>query len=114
MASQDRVREFYEVMRGGPPDEGLATDLLDEEYEELIAELEGYGGEDGRVERIAKEAADVLFTLYGACEGLGIDLDRAFELVAASNMTKTPNYTGKIAKGPNYVAPDMRGAIRRG
>ena len=105
--SQDRVSDFYEVMRGGPPSSREAWDYFCEEQAEFTLALL-----KGELTDIAKEAADVLFTLCGICESLGIDLDRAFELVAASNMTKTPNFTGKITKGPDYVAPDMSGAVK--
>ena len=67
-------------------------------------------------ERLAKELADSVYTLYGTAITLGIDLDEAIRRVHESNMSKLgadgrPIYRddGKVLKGPNYREPDMTG-----
>jgi len=75
--------------------------------EELHEFLNAHPGTPHR----AKEAADLLFTLAGLMDEEGIDLDVAFALVCASNMTKERTVNGKVRKGPDYVEPDMRGSL---
>ena len=64
---------------------------------------------------LAKELTDLLYVVYGAGQAFGIDLDKCFEEVHNSNLSKLdsdgrPVYRddGKVVKGPNYKAPDMR------
>jgi predicted HAD superfamily Cof-like phosphohydrolase len=56
-----------------------------------------------------------LYVVYGAGHAFGIDLDKCFEEVHNSNLSKLGNDgrpvyrdDGKVVKGPNYMAPDMR------
>ena len=100
---QERVREFYREKRGTLPTLDEAVEYMEEEIEELT---------DGHetIESFLKEAADVMFTLYGVCEVLGVDLDDAFIKVCESNMTKEFTESGKVSKGAMYRAPDLSGS----
>ena len=76
------------------------------EWEESVHERD--------MENTAKELADILYVVYGAGHALGIDLDRVFEEVQHSNLSKLGddgkplyNDVGKVQKGPNYQPPDM-------
>lgn len=103
------VEDFYFYLRGSTPTLNESWEYMEEEYFEVIRELECSDIEGFR-ERLAKELADLMFTVYGVALAADIDLDAAFGLVAESNMTKAPatmESMGKIQKGPNYVAPDM-------
>lgn len=97
MASQKDVQYFHEVMNGvvrtiptlieGEELEFRKT-LIEEESEELLFELENFGGRPGTLQRVAKESADLLYVLYGLALHCGYDLDRVFEAVHQSNMNK--------------------------
>ena len=65
-----------------------------------------------------KEAADaltdILYVTYGAGHAFGINLDKCFDEVQKSNMSKLgddgkPIYDekGKVMKGPKYFKPDL-------
>lgn len=109
MSDQIDVSEFYMEKRGSLPPIDLAYRIDDEEAREVAEAVEDLrnGITDAKRAHLAKELADRMFTGYGVAEVLGINLDRAFALVCASNMTKEPTDDGKIQKGPGYVAPDM-------
>ena len=72
-----------------------------------------------RLEKNIKETADaltdILYVTYGAGHAFGIDLDKCFEEVQASNMSKLGengkpiyNEAGKVMKGPNYFKPNLK------
>lgn len=107
MNHQHRVEEFYETKRGSIPTPREAWGYLVEEIRELD---EASGGADRKHE--LKEMADVAYTLYGYAIAQGYDLDAAFLAVHESNLTKQRSPVGKVQKGPGYVAPDLRGAVR--
>lgn len=109
-----------------PPDEIPAvSSYLREEARELdeelfkVAKLTLEGGQYDEVEMladVAKEAADVLFTVFGVCNVLGIDLQSAFDAVCESNETKPAvdwraTKGMKIPKGDFYVKPDIKKLI---
>jgi predicted HAD superfamily Cof-like phosphohydrolase len=112
------VREFHEAF-GLPVNDGTRTlntlraKLIREEAREAADAIEA-----GAPEHWAQELADLVYVAYGAALTLGIDLDRAVQLVHASNMSKLGpdgrpimREDGKVLKGPNYRAPDMGEAI---
>jgi len=56
-----------------------------------------------------------LYVTYGAGYAYGIDLDKCFQEVQRANMSKLGNdgkpifnEKGKVMKGPNYTAPDLK------
>jgi predicted HAD superfamily Cof-like phosphohydrolase len=58
---------------------------------------------------VAKELADLLYVVYGTAVAAGIDIDKVFDKVHKSNMTKSTKKDpgGKIIKGDDYVPVDM-------
>ena len=87
----------------------LRIDLIKEEIEELT---DAMNKKD--LLEVADALTDILYVTYGAGHAFGIDLDRCFEEVQNSNMSKLdedgkPKYNdaGKVMKGPNYFKPDL-------
>lgn len=94
-------------------DPSLRLKLHQEEHEELVEALE-----EGELEAIARELADVVYVAYGSAWSLGIDLDAALREVHRANLSKLddegkPVYRedGKVLKGPNFRPPDLRLAL---
>ena len=63
---------------------------------------------------VADALTDILYVTYGAGHAFGINLDKCFEEVQNSNMSKLDasgkpiyNELGKVMKGPNYFKPDL-------
>ena len=70
------------------------------------------------ITEIADALTDILYVTYGAGHAFGIDLDKCFDEVQRSNMSKLGedgnpiyNESGKVMKGPNYSAPDLKKII---
>ena len=87
----------------------LRIDLIKEELEELT---EAMNNKD--LLEVADALTDILYVTYGAGHAFGIDLDKCFEEVQNSNMSKLNyngkpiyNESGKVMKGPNYFKPDL-------
>ena len=64
---------------------------------------------------VADALTDILYVTYGAGHAFGINLDKCFDEVQSSNMSKLgrdgkPIYNefGKVMKGPDYFKPDLR------
>jgi len=97
------------------PDEttiALRVDLIEEELKELMSAL--YKDETVDLVEVADALTDILYVTYGAGHAFGIDLDKCFEEVQASNMSKlgedgNPIYRedGKVLKGPNFFEPKL-------
>jgi len=88
----------------------LRYDLIDEELKELRRALI-----ERDIVEVADALTDLLYVVYGAGHSFGLDLDKCFEEVHNSNMTKLgpegkPIYRedGKVMKGPGYRAPDLK------
>ena len=91
----------------------LRIDLIKEELEELIDAMKNKD-----LLEVADALTDILYVTYGAGHAFGIDLDRCFEEVQNSNMSKLDdngkpiyNESGKVMKGPDYFAPDLKKII---
>ena len=87
----------------------LRLDLIKEELEELT---EAMNNKD--LLEVADALTDILYVTYGAGHAFGIDLDKCFDEVQNSNMSKLDengnpiyNDSGKVMKGPNYFKPDL-------
>ena len=87
----------------------LRYDLIKEELDEL---KEAIDKKD--IKEVADALTDILYVTYGAGHAFGIDLDKCFEEVQNSNMSKLGengkpiyNDAGKVMKGPNYFKPDL-------
>ena len=87
----------------------LRYDLIKEELEELREAIDRKN-----IKEVADALTDILYVTYGAGHAFGIDLDKCFEEVQNSNMSKLDengkpiyNEKGKVMKGPNYFKPDL-------
>ena len=87
----------------------LRLDLIKEELGELTEAIKNKD-----LLEVADALTDILYVTYGAGHAFGIDLDKCFEEVQNSNMSKldsngNPIYNddGKVMKGPNYFKPDL-------
>ena len=87
----------------------LRLDLIREELHELT---EAMNNKD--LLEVADALTDILYVTYGAGHAFGINLDKCFEEVQNSNMSKLDdngkpiyNEHGKVMKGPNYFKPDL-------
>ena len=87
----------------------LRLDLIREELSELEEALEKKD-----IKEVADALTDILYVTYGAGHAFGINLDKCFEEVQNSNMSKLGsdgkpiyNERGKVMKGPDYFKPDL-------
>ena len=88
----------------------LRIDLIKEELEELT---EAMNNKD--LLEVADALTDILYVTYGAGHAFGIDLDKCFDEVQNSNMSKLDennkpiyNEHGKVMKGPKYFKPNLK------
>ena len=118
MSNFERVRKFMETFgqevkqKAEFPNDKITTlryDLIKEELEELRIAMERKD-----IKEVADALTDILYVTYGAGHSFGINLDKCFEEVQSSNMSKLgedgrPIYNdkGKVMKGPNYFKPDL-------
>jgi len=118
MTNFEKVKKFMETFgqeikeKTEFPNEKIASlrhDLIKEELDEL---KEAMDNKD--IKEVADALTDILYVTYGAGHAFGINLDKCFEEVQNSNMSKLgsdgkPIYNdkGKVMKGPNYFKPDL-------
>ena len=88
----------------------LRYELIKEELDELDEAMSS----NKIFLEVADALTDILYVTYGAGHAFGIDLDKCFEEVQNSNMSKLDengkpiyNETGKVMKGPNYFKPNL-------
>ena len=91
----------------------LRLDLI---KEELIELTEAMNNKD--LLEVADALTDILYVTYGAGHAFGINLDKCFEEIQNSNMSKLDengmpiyNENGKVMKGPNYFKPNLKKII---
>tara|TARA_B100001113_G_C20817897_1_gene495381 strand:+ start:145 stop:516 length:372 start_codon:yes stop_codon:yes gene_type:complete len=87
----------------------LRLDLISEELEELKNAMASRD-----LLEVADALTDILYVTYGAGHAFGINLDKCFDEVQNSNMSKLGsdgkpiyNESGKVMKGPGYFKPDL-------
>ena len=87
----------------------LRLDLISEELEELKNAMTSKD-----LIEVADALTDILYVTYGAGHAFGINLDKCFDEVQNSNMSKLGsdgkpiyNESGKVMKGPDYFKPDL-------
>ena len=87
----------------------LRYDLIAEELEEFKVAIK-----EKNIKEVADALTDILYVTYGAGHAFGINLDKCFEEVQNSNMSKLDsngkpiyNDSGKVMKGPNYFEPNL-------
>ena len=88
----------------------LRVDLIDEELKEFKHAIQ-----TNDLKEVADALTDILYVTYGAGHAFGINLDKCFDEVQKSNMSKLSeegkpiyNDKGKVMKGPNYFKPDLK------
>ena len=108
------MQKFKQEVKSKPsfPDDNiikLRINLIKEELLELEEALN-----EKNIEETADALTDILYVTYGAGHAFGIDLDKCFDEVQNSNMSKLDengkpiyNEHGKVMKGPNYFKPDL-------
>ena len=87
----------------------LRVSLIEEELEELKQAIN-----EKNLLEVADALTDLLYVTYGAGHAFGINLDKCFDEVQKSNMSKLgldgkPIYSdkGKVLKGPKYFKPNL-------
>ena len=87
----------------------LRIDLIKEELDELKEAMD-----NNDLLEVADALTDILYVTYGAGHAFGINLDKCFDEVQNSNMSKLSengepiyNESGKVMKGPNYFKPNL-------
>ena len=119
MSNFEKVKKFMETFgqevkeKAGFPSEEITSlryDLIREELEEFKAAIEKKD-----IAEAADALTDILYVTYGAGHAFGINLDKCFEEVQNSNMSKLGddgkpiyNENGKVMKGPKYFKPNLK------
>ena len=92
----------------------LRISLIKEELEELHQAMH-----ENNILEVADALTDILYVTYGAGHAFGINLDKCFNEVQESNMSKLgengkPIYNehGKVMKGPKYFKPELSKFIK--
>ena len=87
----------------------LRISLINEELEEFKEAIR-----NNDLKEAADALTDILYVTYGAGHAFGINLDKCFDEVQRSNMSKLDedgkpiyNDLGKVMKGPKYFKPDL-------
>ena len=87
----------------------LRLSLIQEELDELSKAIK-----ENDILEVADALTDILYVAYGAGHAFGINLDKCFDEVQKSNMSKLGkdkkpiyNENGKVMKGPDYFKPDL-------
>ena len=115
------MQKFKQEVKSKPsfPDDNiikLRINLIKEELLELEEALN-----EKNIEETADALTDILYVTYGAGHAFGIDLDKCFDEVQKSNMSKldefgNPIYNdqGKVMKGPSYFKPNFKKILNTG
>ena len=87
----------------------LRIRLIEEELEEFKNAIK-----NNDLKEVADALTDILYVTYGAGHAFGIDLDKCFDEVQQSNMSKLGddgkpiyNEEGKVMKGPKFFKPNL-------
>ena len=92
----------------------LRVNLINEELEELKIAIDSKN-----LVEVADALTDILYVTYGAGHAFGINLDKCFDEVQQSNMSKLDDHdnpiyndSGKVMKGSKYFKPDLSKFIK--
>ena len=123
MTNFESVKKFMEVFgqevksKAEFPSEKiikLRYNLIKEELDEFEQAIK-----DQDIKEVADALTDILYVTYGAGHAFGIDLNKCFDEVQRSNMSKLGddgkpiyNEQGKVMKGPKYFQPDLSKFIK--
>ena len=118
MSNFENVKKFMKTFgqevkeKAGFPEEKITSlryELIKEELTEFKEAIE-----KKNIKEVADALTDILYVTYGAGHAFGINLDKCFDEVQSSNMSKLgkdgkPIYNdkGKVMKGPNFFKPDL-------
>ena len=118
MTNFENVKKFMETFgqeikeKASFPNDKITSlryDLIKEELDELKEAIDNRD-----LKEVADALTDILYVTYGAGHAFGINLDKCFEEVQNSNMSKLGsdgkpiyNENGKVMKGPNYFKPNL-------
>ena len=118
MSNFESVKKFMETFgqeikeKASFPNDKITSlryDLIKEELDEFKEAIENRD-----IKEVADALTDILYVTYGAGHAFGINLDRCFEEVQNSNMSKLGsdgkpiyNENGKVMKGPHYFKPNL-------
>ena len=118
MSNFEKVKKFMTIFgqevkekAGFPKDEivSLRYELIEEELAEFKDAIDKKD-----IKEVADALTDILYVTYGAGHAFGINLDKCFEEVQSSNMSKLGNdgkpiynEKGKVMKGPKYFKPNL-------
>jgi len=119
MSNFSKVKTFMKTFGQEVKDKPSFPDkkIQDLRYELIREELDEFKQaiEDKNLKEVADALTDILYVTYGAGHAFGIDLDKCFDEVQSSNMSKLGsdgkpiyNESGKVMKGPNYFQPNLR------
>ncbi len=119
MSNFNKVKKFMQTFgqevktKASFPDEKIVKlryGLIEEELSELNEAIK-----DQNITEVADALTDILYVTYGAGHAFGIDLDKCFDEVQNSNMSKLDdagkpiyNEDGKVMKGSNYFKPNLK------
>jgi|TARA_B100001093_G_C26756141_1_gene983491 predicted HAD superfamily Cof-like phosphohydrolase len=119
MSNFEKVKKFMQIFGQDVKDKAsfpsekiinLRSALIEEELSELKEAVN-----NRNLTEVADALADILYVTYGAGHAYGIDLDKCFDEVQNSNMSKLGedgkpiyNESGKVMKGPNYFKPNLK------
>ncbi len=119
MTNFESVKKFMETFeqeikeKAEFPDSSIVSlryDLISEELQEFKEAIK-----NNDIKEVADALTDILYVTYGAGHAFGINLDKCFEEVQKSNMSKLGpdgkpiyNEKGKVMKGPNYFKPNLK------
>ena len=118
MTNFQRVKKFMltfgqEVKEKAEFPENKITSLRYELIQEELLELKEAINKKN-IKEVADALTDILYVTYGAGHAFGINLDKCFEEVQNSNMSKLGkdgkpiyNEKGKVMKGPDYFEPNL-------
>ncbi len=118
MTNFESVKKFMQTFgqeikeKAGFPSNNITSlrfELIKEELDELKVAID-----NNDIKEVADALTDILYVTYGAGHAFGINLDKCFEEVQNSNMSKLgldgkPIYSdkGKVLKGPKYFKPNL-------
>ena len=119
MSNFKRVKKFMKTFgqevkeKAAFPEDKIASLRVELIREELAELEEAINKKD--LKEVADALTDILYVTYGAGHAFGIDLDKCFDEVQKSNMSKLGddgkpiyNEKGKVMKGPKYFKPDLK------
>ena len=119
MTNFEKVKHFMKTfMQEVKNQPSLSTDKINKlRYELIKEELEEFKTalDNKDLLEVADALTDILYVTYGAGHAFGINLDKCFDEVQESNMSKLGekgkpifDESGKVMKGPKYFKPNLK------